>query len=675
VAVKRGLSWRIGGLMAALAAALIVSGIGVVWWRTHRLATPALERAVLRAGDLVEDAVASRLDRLDLVARLLSNDPPFRAYVAEGDRVSILDILSDRLGLLACDAFVLTDGRGVPLADTRRPRQADPAAQQQGPVPDLVRRALQGEPASGVWLEPDGTLFLAAAAPLAAGEAAVLVALEAMDGDLLSWLRQTTGAELALFARTGGEVRAGATTLALSRSELASLLAGAEVLPGAPPRRLEADGEDFVAVAMPLGDDAGFLALRSVDRELDAFRKIQWALLLVGVAALPVALGVGVVAARRIAGPIAQLARATERVRAGDYAVSLPADTGDEVGALAGAFRAMISRLKEKEDLDAWIGALAARAARGEQPLSGGQPRDVDSQSATVARRAAEPVAGGGPLQPGMVLHDRFRVLEPLGAGGMGMVWKARDEQLGEFVAIKVLPPDQMRSRPELVERFRQEIRLARRVTHRNVLRTHELLEFQGNWAILMECIDGVPLSRLLASGRLPLAAGLRIARQICAGLEAAHAQGVVHRDLKPANIMVDAAGGVKIADFGLACAADADGAETRAGVIVGTPQYMSPEQAAGRRADRRSDVYSAGVVFYELFCGRLPFIASSALAAMKAHVETPPQPPRTVQPNLPAAIESVLLKALAKDPQERFASANELQEALAGAVDAGTPS
>jgi eukaryotic-like serine/threonine-protein kinase len=254
-------------------------------------------------------------------------------------------------------------------------------------------------------------------------------------------------------------------------------------------------------------------------------------------------------------------------------------------------------------------------------------------------------------------------------------VWKARDEQLGEFVAIKVLPPGQITSRPDLVERCRQEIRLARRVTHRNVLRTHELMEFHGNWAILMECIDGVPLSRLLASGRLPLAAGLRIARQICAGLEAAHSQGVVHRDLKPANIMVDAAGGVKIADFGLACAVDGEGADTRAGVILGTPQYMSPEQAMGQRADRRSDVYSAGVVFYELFCGRPPFSAPTALALMRAQVENPPEPPRAVQPALPPALEAVILKALAKDPDARYASARELQQALAAAFDTGAPS
>src|SRR5688572_13662957 len=165
MALRLGLSWRIGALMAALTAALVVAGIGAVWWRTHSLAGPALERAVLRAGDLVNEAVASHLDRLDLVARLLINDPPFRAYVAEGDRASTLDILSDRLALYGCDAFLITDARGVPIADTRRPRAGARQAGDPAAAPTaIVRRALAGEPASGVFPEPGGALYLAAAA-------------------------------------------------------------------------------------------------------------------------------------------------------------------------------------------------------------------------------------------------------------------------------------------------------------------------------------------------------------------------------------------------------------------------------------------------------------------------------------------------------------------------------
>jgi len=656
--------------MAILAVGLILAGLAAIWTRTRQLAGPALERSVRRALDLVDEAVADRLDRLDLIARLLANDPPFRAYVAEGDRASIVDNLTDRLALYGCDAFVITDARGIPLADTRR-GGADAA-----PLAPLAR-ALEGEPSRGVWADAAGTVYLGAAVPFSAGEAAALLAVQAIDADLASALSRVAGAELAFLSGPAESPRQGASTLSMSRPELARLLAGAGFGPDAVPRRVEVEGEDFVAAVMSLPgqDDAAparFVALRSVDRELAAFRQIESTLIMVGLAALPVALGVGVLAARRITRPIAALVHATERVRSGDYAVPLPPETDDEVGALTAAFRTMVAQLKEKEDLDAWIGALAARAAGGDAPpppRSHAGPQEEGSLAITMP-----PPLTAGPVEmrPGALLQGRFRVVEPLGAGGMGSVWKARDEKLREFVAIKVLAPEMVAAQPDLAERFRQEIRLARRVSHRNVLRTHELLELGGTLAILMECVDGVPLKTILEKGRLPLAAAMRIARQICAGLEAAHEQGVVHRDLKPANILIDAAGGVKVADFGLARAADAGGGATRAGVVLGTPHYMSPEQAAGKTADRRSDVYSAGVLFYEMFCGARPFTADSTVALLRAHIDTPPPAPRSVNPGMSASLEAVLLRTLAKDPQERFGSARDLSEALAAAAAEG---
>jgi len=690
-----GLEWKVGALMSALAVGLILTGIGAVWVRMQRLAGPALESAVLRAGDQVVDDVAARLDRLDLITRLLVNDPPFRAYVAEGHLPSVLDNLKDRLSLYALDAFVIADARGTTITDTRKPvggqtTPAPPAAPPSAPVPRLLTKALAGAPARGFWVDPDGAIYLAAAAPLQAGEAAAIVALEAVGHDLVSDLRQATGTELVFFSRGPGGLVPGASTLRMSRSQLTRLLANRGLAAGGPPHRLDADGEEFVAQTALLSDDdahpAGFVALRSVDRELASFQKIQATLVAAGLATIPVALALGVLFARRITRPIAALVRATERVRAGDYDAPLPPETPDEVGVLAGAFRMMVAQLKEKDEMDAWIGALALRVAGG--PREAGEGAVSETSAATRdlhAREKAAPASPGassrGPecghdgvqsIAPGRILQDRFRILAPLGAGGMGTVWKAHDERLGEMVAIKILPAQVMAAEPDRVEQFRQEITLARRITHRNVLRTHELLELEGAWAILMEYVDGVSLQRLLAGGRLPLSAGMRIARQICDGLEAAHAQGVVHRDLKPANVMVDSSGGVKIADFGLARAVDAGDGPSRAGVRMGTPLYMSPEQALGRHVDRRADVYSAGVMFYELFCARRPFEASSALALLRAHIDAPPPPPRSLNPTLSPDLEAVLLRALAKDPSDRYASARELSEALDRASTAG---
>lgn len=665
-----GLEWRVGALMAALVAALVLAAVGAVWLRMQGLAAPALESAVLRARDLVGEAVAARLDRLDLITRLLANDPPFRAYVAEGHRPSVLDNLQDRLSLYACDAFVLVDGSGRPLFDTRRAggdRARDDDARA---ASSLLAAALAGEPSRGLWVEPEGGLYLAAMSPLAAGEAAAIVALEGVDGGLALALRRATGAELLFYAGGSAAPVPGATTLSSSRSQLERMMADAGPVPGAGPRRHDLDGEEFVAIATPLTGDgadrpAGFMALRSVDRELASFRKIQAVLLIVGVAALPVALTLGFLFARRITRPIAALVRATGKVRAGDYDLSLPPETGDEIGALAGAFRIMVSQLKEKEELDAWIGALAARVA--------GSAEGANEATRSSETRTLQPApSGGGTIGPGRLLHDRFRILQLLGAGGMGTVFKARDERLQEFVAIKILPPRAISARADRVEHVRQEIRLARRVTHRNVLRTHELLEVDGAWAILMEYVDGVPLDRLLAAGRLPLAAGLRIIRQICAGLEAAHAQGVVHGDLKPSNVMVDSAGGVKIADFGLARASDAAGGGAGEGAVAGTPQYMSPEEASGRPGDLRSDIYSAGVMYYEILCGRRPFQKDSAEAVLRAHAEEQPPAPRSINRSIGPSLDAVLMRSLAKDPAERYPSARELAEAIAGVIATG---
>ncbi|HKY31191.1 MAG TPA: protein kinase [Candidatus Polarisedimenticolia bacterium] len=687
---RLGLERRVGLLMSGVAAGIVLAGIASVWLVTHRLAGPALDRAVLRAKDLVDEAAAARLDRLDLVTRLLANDPPFRAYVAEGDLPSILDNLADRLSLYACDRFLIVDGAGRPLADTRRGKTA-----RWDEPPELLAAALQAEPARGVWAESGGELYLAAAAPLNAGQAAAVVAMEALDEALASDLRRATGSELIFLSSTAGSPEPGATTLAVSPSVLARLIEQNRGALAGEPRRLRLEGEEFVALAAPVagaasGGAASFIVLRSADRELASFRTIQTSLVAVGLAAIPLALGLGVVFARRITGPIGILAKATERVRAGDYAAPLPPESDDEVGALAGAFRVMVAQLREKEEMDAWIGLLAARVAGpAQEPPPAPLPAPGASllESAPTRPLAQAPPGGtgpgvapdtsfpaatgpAGPFAPGSLLQGRFRLLDRLGAGGMGVVWRARDERLGETVAVKVLPPQVLADNPESRERFRQEILLARRVTHRNVLRTHELLEVQGTWAILMEHVPGASLDRLLAGGRLPLAAGLRIARQICAGLEAAHAQGVVHRDLKPANVLVDTAGGVKIADFGLARAADAAaGGATSAGVIHGTPHYMSPEQASGLPADRRSDVYSAGVLFYEILCGRRPFVASGAMALLRQHIESPPPAPRSLAPGLSAELEAVLFKALAKAPEERYPSARELSEAMARAA------
>jgi predicted Ser/Thr protein kinase len=268
----------------------------------------------------------------------------------------------------------------------------------------------------------------------------------------------------------------------------------------------------------------------------------------------------------------------------------------------------------------------------------------------------------------GTLLAARYEIRDLLGRGGMGTVYRAYDRVLDEEVAIKVLRADVAKA-PGMAERFLSEIKMARRVSHRNVCRIHEYGEEGGLRFISMELVDGKSLKDLLEQGPLPEARAFDVVEQAARGLAAIHDVGIVHRDLKPANLTCDSSGRVRVMDFGIAKAAGLPG-DTTAGYLLGSPEYMSPEQARGRGADFRSDLYSLGVVAFELFTGAPPFRAETPVATLLLHLEA--QPPLDA-PALPASLVVVLRRALAKDPSERQGSARELAEDLQAAARPGS--
>ena len=267
-------------------------------------------------------------------------------------------------------------------------------------------------------------------------------------------------------------------------------------------------------------------------------------------------------------------------------------------------------------------------------------------------------------LEPGAILATRYEILEVLGRGGMGSVYKARDRELDRLVALKVIRPELARN-AAIVERFKQELRLSHQVTHRNVIRMYDLGEDAGLRFITMELVAGRDLRSIIEEkGKLPPDETVAILQQICYALEAAHAVGVLHRDLKPQNIMVDDAGRVVVMDFGLARTIEGDGM-TQSGAIVGTMEYMSPEQALGKNLDQRSDIFALGLICYEMLTGNMPYRAESALASLIKRTRERAEPVTTHDPAIPQALSGIVAKCLETDVEQRYKNTGEILQDL----------
>jgi serine/threonine protein kinase/Tfp pilus assembly protein PilF len=263
-------------------------------------------------------------------------------------------------------------------------------------------------------------------------------------------------------------------------------------------------------------------------------------------------------------------------------------------------------------------------------------------------------------LDSGTVFAGRYQVIEELGRGGMGRVYRVLDKKLGEEVALKLIKPE-VASDEKTIQRFRNELRTTRKIGHPNVTRMYDLGEDQGTHYITMEYVRGEDLKSFIRrSGRLTVDKAITIAGQVCEGLAEAHRQGIVHRDLKPQNVMIDRDGNARIMDFGIARSLTGKGI-TGEGTFIGTPEYMSPEQVEGRDIDQRSDIYSLGIVLYEMLTGRRPFEGDTALdVAVKQKSETPPDP-KLLNPQISDELDRVILRSLEKKKESRYQSAMDL--------------
>jgi serine/threonine-protein kinase len=663
-----GLTRKILLFTSLLVVALVGATLAFTTVQADHLAHETINQGLSETRDVWETFQADRYNKLKLGIRVLGNDPAFKSLVETNDQATILDTLRERGGELNADFFIATTPGGVVIARTDRP-----TAQGEDLSKDpLVMKPLEGEESATVWRQGD-KLYHAVSVPMQTGPdlKGVLVAGYGIDEALASQIRKLTHSEIAYLVQTPGQPpRLSVSSLGPRESALRAALGQPDFAGGGrDPFNVDLGDERWVGVQVPLksakGETVGSVVpLRSLNQEMASFLRFRNILVIVSLVIMALALVLAYLIASRITGPVRRLASVVDRARDGSYSGAVEVASNDEIGVLARAFNGLLADLREKEQLIVYLreGMTAVRKA---------EPAPTLSNAATTSLSAVVP--SGPHVAPGSVFSGRYEVLGTIGKGGMGVVYRARDRQLDEVVALKVLRSEVLKDDPTLLDRFKQEIKLARRITHRNVLRTHDFGETAGTPYISMEYLEGVTLKDLIrGKGALPLPVGLRIAKQMCMGLEAAHQEGVVHRDIKPQNMLIiPETGDLKIMDFGIARVSEMKAGAaglTTTGTVMGTPDYMAPEQAQGLPTDFRSDIYSLGVVFYEIFTGHLPFTGDTVMAVVLAHIQKPAPAPRQANPAIPPGLEAIIMRCLEKSPAKRYGRVEDVLDEL-GAV------
>jgi eukaryotic-like serine/threonine-protein kinase len=655
---------------ALVVVAVLGSALLVTKRRADAAADEASARALAASASSINGALESRSVTLLRLTQALVQVPAYVSRIGEslrvGDRANLLDQADELRLQTGADWVLITDGAGVLQAWTAN-RAASGEDFSRGA---LIGRAMEGQITQGLWLEPGEAgdeLYQAVGVPVADPGSTrpfgVVVSALQVDSGFVGQLRRNTDSEIVFFSLdTVGAPQVAVASL--PREALAAQVRAAPIgkdtdttfarfpLRSGDHTYLGTSAFLRTADGVPLG---GFLALHSREQELAAYRQLSRTIGWSFVIGLLLALAFSVLMARRITQPVRQLVLATRKVSEGQYTGRIEVTSGDEIGELAGAFGQMVEDLREKDRLVEYL-------------KTGGQRGGGAGEAVTLGGRADGP----GSLAVGERFAGRYDIQEVLGSGGMGVVYRAFDREVGEAVAIKALRPELGVIDPTLLERFKQELRLARRITHRNVVRTYDLGEVDGTYYITMELVRGTTVATLIReAGRLDVPATLAIGKQVCRALEVAHEEGVVHRDVKPQNLLVDPSGFLKVMDFGIARLAehrsDPGQGLTAAGVVVGTPQYMAPEQLFGETVDGRADLYATGAVLFECVTGRPVFEAPSLVALLARHLEDTAPDPRKMNTDVPESLSRVILRALARRPEHRWPTAGEFLQALEG--------
>ena len=681
-----GLTGKILLFIAALVVLLVGGTLAFTAVQADRLARTTIDAGLKETRDVWQTIQADRFNKLKLGVRVLANDPYFKAALAERDQATTLDSLGERGQDLAADFMMATDPAGALVARTDRPSASgddlsgDP----------MVKRALEGEDSATLWRQGD-ELFTAVAVPMQTGPelVGVLVAGYGLDEAVASQIRKLTHSEIAFLVQAPGqEARLAVSSLGPREAALAAAVSRPELARAdGTPFEIDLDGDRHIGVRIPLkaatGEEIGAaLALRSLSAETASFRQFRNSLVLVslGVTALGLLAAWG--AAARITGPVRKLVSLVERVREGSYTGSVAVQGRDEIGVLARAFNGLLADLREKDQMISFLrdGMTAMRQAtattpaptagapacgpglaHGSDPLGGRADGRDAGRRGDRRRGRPRPRAGvrrplRGPRHARQGRHGR-RLPRPRPAARRG----------GGAQAPPARGP---RRRPD-APRALQAGAEARAPHHPPERPAHPRLRRDGRHPLHLDGVRrrGDPEGGRPQPGRPP-PRGRPLDRQA----DVPRAGGGPRRRRRPprhqAPQHADPPGDGRAEDHGLrhlarlVGRARIGGAHHR-GHRHGDPDYMPPEQAQGRPADFRSDLYSLAVVLFEIFTGKLPFKGDNPMAVVVAHIQQAPPRPRSLNPKLPPELESAIVKGLQKDPAKRWQSADELLEAL----------
>lgn len=667
------LSFRLMLITAALVLAAIAA-VALVGFSQGRSASSALARESLSASQAVQNYFQERRQReLELISALMASDRAFVSYVSQAlsmgtsgtaiDTASIRDLLNERRTQLGFDHAMLLDPSGRVIVDTKSIVQGRRDFSKRSGVRESLRSTA---PASAVW-SVENELWLVAVVPLLGGSnvEAFLVTSMVIDDAVASDIAQVSRTQL-VFAVPGasGFVKAASTIdLADTQQLLAKLgqeqgrLRAASAANPVEFDAADAGGEVWRARALPIGaaeEGAWQVALVSPAQRQAVFGAVGRFVAVSSVVAVLAILLVPMAISRTVFKPLGVLAGAAERAGRGDLPQPIHVEGSAEIARLTRSFNRLLADLREQRDVENYVAELAE--ARGERGASGENPT---------------PSPGGlgaahGWLKPGTIFANRYEIRYQVARGGMGVVYRAHDRELNEAVALKTLSVDSPGG-ARLAELLRTEIRTARRITHPNVVRTFDFGQEGSVLYISMEFVQGVTLrDALLKTGRVRYYAALRIARQLCAGLGAAHRSGTLHGDIKPSNVMLEYNGNAKLMDFGVSRSSGGKlDARLTSSTFAGTPAYLSPEQAQGREGSERSDIYSLGIVFNEMFTGNLPISGTNTEELCLNHVSQPPIKPSEFWPEIPPMLEAIILRCLEKEPSNRYANTDALRDDL----------